>query len=233
MATLVSAFIYLSTNTHRSLEKYVEYGKKLLQLDQYKIIFIDEHVFELFEKYKNDKTILIKTRLRDLYLYKYKEQLKNLKVNTCNPIKDTFEYFIIQCNKTEWIREVISLNPFECKQFIWVDFGIHHMLPVIEVKNIQKIYRNIRIANIWNLNIEYTADIRKDIVWYFAGSIFGGSREKMLKFADLMKEKCIELVEKDNHLMWEVNIWYLIWKDNKDLFDPYEADHNLSIIENY
>ena len=47
------------------------------------------------------------------YFVENKEQLKNLKVNTCNPIKDTFEYFIIQCNKTEWIREAISLNLFE------------------------------------------------------------------------------------------------------------------------
>ena len=48
-----------------------------------------------------------------------------------------------------------------------------------------------------------------------------------------MKKKCIELVEQDKHLMWEVNIWYLIWKDNKDLFLPYNSNHNQTIIDNY
>ena len=231
MTTIVSAFIYLENNKHRSLEKYIEFGSKLLELNQNKIIFIDEKVYDKFEKYKNDKTILIKTRLCDLYLYKYKEQLKNLKVNTCNPIKDTFEYFIIQCNKTEWIREAISLNLFECKQFIWIDFGIFYLLPEVNVK--PKVYDKVRIPSIWNLNVEYQVDIMRDISWYFAGGVFGGNIVKLIEFADLMKEKCTKLVEKDNHLMWEVNIWYLIWKDNKDLFDPYKADHNLSIIDKY
>ena len=33
--------------------------------------------------------------------------------------------------------------------------------------------------------------------------------------------------------MWEVNIWYLVWKENKDIFDPYFSDHNQSVINNY
>ena len=37
MTTIVSAFIYLENNKNRSLEKYIEYGFKLLKLDQNKI----------------------------------------------------------------------------------------------------------------------------------------------------------------------------------------------------
>jgi hypothetical protein len=33
--------------------------------------------------------------------------------------------------------------------------------------------------------------------------------------------------------MWEVNIWFLVWKDNSELFDAYIADHNTTIISKY
>lgn len=33
--------------------------------------------------------------------------------------------------------------------------------------------------------------------------------------------------------MWEVNIWFLIYLENKDLFDYYSCDHNNTIIDNY
>jgi len=33
--------------------------------------------------------------------------------------------------------------------------------------------------------------------------------------------------------MWEVNIWYIIYNENKHLFDIYKCNHDNSIIENY
>ena len=48
-----------------------------------------------------------------------------------------------------------------------------------------------------------------------------------------MKNKCIEIITKNNTIMWEVNIWYLIYRENKDLFDSYVCDHNNTIIDNY
>lgn len=248
--TIVSAFIYLSSGS-KSLEFYVEQGVRLLQLDIPKIIFIDEQVFSKFEGYQNSKTTLIKTRLHDLYLYKYKDKdkdkrpLQNPRVNTDNPTKDTFEYFVIQCNKTEWIREAINktremreMNRF--KQFIWLDFGIHHVLPhditIASDSFLQDLTSNkVRIPSIWDLETDHGRDCKRDILWYFAGGVFGGPVDALLQFANLTRAKCLAFVEetRDAHLMWEVNIWYLVWQENRDLFDPYRADHNASIILKY
>ena len=79
----------------------------------------------------------------------------------------------------------------------------------------------------------YNNDIYKDILWYFAGGVFGGNKNMLLEFSDLMKTKCIEIITTKNTIMWEVNIWYLIYNDNKELFDGYYCDHNDSIIDNY
>lgn len=98
---------------------------------------------------------------------------------------------------------------------------------------INKYCKNIRIGSIWDLNKKYNYDIDKDICWYFAGGVFGGDKTTLIKFADQVKKLCIEYVEKKKHLMWEVNIWYIIWKNNKNLFDPYYCNHDNSIVSNY
>lgn len=230
MTTIVSAFVYCPKNTNRSLKDYIKYGIKLLKLPQNKIIFIDEKIFEQFEIYQNKQTLIIKTKIDELYLNKY--QL-NPNVNTNNPTKDTYDYFTIQCNKTEWIREAINKNHFNTDQYIWLDFGLFHVITKIDLNIINKYCKNIRIASIWDLNKKYNYDIDKDICWYFAGGVFGGDKTTLIKFADQVKKLCIEYVEKKKHLMWEVNIWYIIWKNNKDLFDPYYCDHDNSIVSNY
>ena len=48
-----------------------------------------------------------------------------------------------------------------------------------------------------------------------------------------MKEKCLQIIQEKQSLMWEVNIWYLIYLENKELFDEYKCDHNESLITNY
>ena len=48
-----------------------------------------------------------------------------------------------------------------------------------------------------------------------------------------MKQKCIDIIITKKTLMWEVNIWYMIYQVHKDLFDFYIADHNISMLNNY
>jgi len=48
-----------------------------------------------------------------------------------------------------------------------------------------------------------------------------------------MKTKCNDIIKNKKTIMWEVNIWYLIYLDNPDLFDRYFANHNSSILIKY
>ena len=198
-------------------------------------------MYELINNnYNKDNTLLIKINKKDIYFYKYIDYLIDFNLHTQTIKKDTMEYVFTICNKTEWIKEAILLNYFNTDNFIWVDFGIRHVFTLSDeefinkINNLQyKIYDNVRIANIWNLDISYFINFYKDIAWYFAGGVFGGNKNKLIKFADLMKNKCIEIMTKNNTIMWEVNIWYLIYRENKDLFDSYVCDHNNTIIDNY
>ena len=241
MSTIVSAFITnVNSRKDRTIEKYIEYGKILLQSKVHKIIFIDEITFNEFKNYSNEFTHLIPIKKESIYLYNYKELLTNFNLNSDSPEKDSLEYMFTMCSKTEWITKAIELNYFNSTNFIWIDFGIKHIFNcddndfIKKIENISKyIYTKIRIGSIWNLDIQYYGDIYKDIRWYFAGGVFGGDIKSLIQFADLMKEKCIYIMKTKNTIMWEVNIWYLIYKEIPDLFDYYTCDHNSSLIDNY
>jgi hypothetical protein len=83
------------------------------------------------------------------------------------------------------------------------------------------------------VNRIYNVNIFTDIAWYFAGGVFGGDKDQLFEFAEKMKIGCLNIINQKQTLMWEVNIWYLIYLGNQELFDCYTCDHNDSILSNY
>jgi hypothetical protein len=238
MATIISALL-TNINSNRNIETYINYGKKLCNININKVIFIEEHIYNTY--FIDDiypLTTFIFTSKEQLYLYQYKhDDLINFnKLCTDNPSKDTIEYMYVQCSKTEWVKEAIEKNPYNSEQFIWVDFGIYHMINNEELFNkliydlCNKSYENIRIASGTYFNIE---NVYTNIQWLFLGSIFGGHKDKLLEFADLMKQKCIDIITDKKTIMWEINIWGLIYLEKSELFDRYNANHNESILRCY
>lgn len=238
--TIVSAFISnINKRDDRTYDKYIHLASYLLKTKIHKIIFIDENVINQFTQFCNEYTFLIPFNKKDNYLYKYKNTL-NQNINTTNPNKDTIEYIFTMCYKTEFIKQSIELNPFNTKQFIWCDLAIKHMINYSDTEFIQKIenlnnisYNNLRISSIWNPDIDYWIDIYKDISWYYAGSIFGGDVNSLIQFANLTKQKCLQIIKEHNSLMWEVNVWLIIYRENKQLFNNYNCLHDNSILDNY
>lgn len=234
--TIVSAFFY---NVNSITKDYYNYGRFLVQSNVKKIIFVDEKMFqEIGNDYNQENTRIIKTN-NQKYLHSFCDSIKKFDIHG-NSMKDTLEYIFLMNYKTEWIRDAIEWNPFHTNHFIWIDFGIKHVSKLKNQEFVEKInqfqyriYNNIRIAGIWNMEQNTNKDIYKDVFWYFAGGIFGGRKEELIQFANDVKEKCIKVIREKETLMWEVNIWYLVYKDNSSLFSIYSADHNDSLILNY
>jgi hypothetical protein len=244
--TIVSAFIANANHRQdRSVSDYISYGKKLLAVPINKIIFFDDSEIEqLPDECFNDNTLIIPVKKDDNYLYKYKDKITDFHLNTTCSEKDTLDYMITICNKTEHIKNAILLNPFQSTQFVWVDFGINHVFKDRTDEEFSKMlhalrekeFENVRIANIWDpsiYDVNFSSNPYKDVLWFFAGGVFGGNSEALIKFADLTKQQCIKVIENNHTLMWEVNIWFQVYLENKELFSLYHCDHNPSIIENY
>ena len=230
---IVSAFIAnANSRPDRDINKYIELGKKLLSIPVPKIIFIDETIIDQFGDYALTTLIPVK---RENYLHQYIDQL-DFAVNSTYHQKDTLEYILMICNKTEYMREAIALCPD--LQMVWVDFGINHIYNSDEfiadiIRLEQSRHNTVRIASIWNVDHDYGRDIYKDISWYFAGGVFGGDSASLLRFAELTKEMCLRVIKERRKIMWEVNIWYKVYLENRELFSVYSCDHNSTLIHNY
>ena len=240
MTTLVTSFLQ-NINNRKNVD-YLEHGKFIINLDIPKIIFINEECMPQ-SSYNTHYTHFIPVKKEDIYLYEYINNNISLPAIS-DGAKDTIDYIFLMCNKTEFIRRAIELDYFNTGdegQFIWVDFGINYIFKLGMAEFEQKIknsltgknYNRIRIGSIWDLNCARVTDIYNAIAWYFAGGVFGGNKESLLIFAEKTKQKCIQIIKEKNHIMWEVNIWYLIYKENIDLFYPYQCDHDESLITNY
>jgi len=239
--TFVSALL-TNVNGYRSIEKYVEYGKKLIALPINKVIFIERAVHaEHFSEFTDANTTFVFIEKSDLYLYKYADQITDFCPNTDNPEKDTFEYMFVQCNKTEWVKDVVKRNLYRSDYFVWIDFGIWHVIQDDQVftESCMKIASlgsfgslGVRIA-CGNPKFEHFSEMYKTISWFFLGGIFGGDRESLLKFADLVKNKCIETIREHRTLMWEINVWQMVYREDPALFLCYGANHDASILQNW
>jgi hypothetical protein len=226
------------------VEKYIEYGKFLLNNPNPKVIFIDKETYNSFFKdddlksrYKN--TTFIKINQEELYLYKYVYKITNFTLKSCNPNKDTFDYLFVQNNKTEWVREAIQMNIYKTDQYIWMDFGIYQMIKNETELNegitsmTKKYYDNLRIASCKYRDYTVSYNVYEIITWTFAGSVFGGHKDALIKFADLVKNEVIKTIEEKHTIMWEINIWYLVKLKHIELFDFYNCSHDIRILKEY
>jgi len=240
MTTIVSAFIS-NANSYRSENKYIELAKHLLSIDHSKIIFLEQKIIDRLDTYKN--TIFIPFIREDLYFFSCIHT--DITIPRANQEKDTLEYLLIQINKTEWIKKAIELNPYNTSQFIWIDFGIHHLFhesllfPTLLQNAVDKTYKKVRIAGIWpisstieNVSFNIESSAFNTPLWYFAGGVFGGHKDNLLIFANKVREKTQECITL-GYLTWEVNIWYAICVEHRDLFDIYMGSHDKTILENY
>jgi len=241
MTTIVSCFLANSNSRgDRKSDKYIELGKKLLNINTPKIIFIDDTIIESIE-YNKQNTVLIPFNRDDIYLYDHKNNITNFAVNTDFPEKDTLDYMLLICNKTEIMKKAVELNPFQTEQFVWIDFGINHIFRCDDIEFERKImdltkkkYENVRIGSIIDPQTTiFQGDIYSQVAWYFAGGVFGGNGNALKEFADMVKEECYETIFEKGTLMWEVNIWYIVYLKFPSFFDPYLCNHNESLITNY
>jgi Bacterial protein of unknown function (HtrL_YibB) len=233
--TLVTAYISnINLRADRDVKDYLQMGFSLFNSKIPKVMFIDQAYASLFPS--NEITRVIPLQKEDIPLFNRVTEIK-WDLITDNPSKDTIEYVAFQCSKTDFLRRAIDLNPFGSDQFVWVDFGISSLFQnslALEtaVTHIgSKTYNNVRIGHIDDLE-QPLVDIYRRVCWKFAGGCFGGSSATLKEFAALTQKTCVNLIDQGK-LMWEVNVWALIYLERPELFSPYRCNHNPSLLFEY
>lgn len=229
---LVTGFVERSLPAPRSAEDYVEKGRTLLALPGPKVLFMDRKWMHLVEKdAAATDTLVVPTSLSDL---KYHAQLPALanKAQSGNALKDTLEYYAMILQKTEWMRQALVLRPGGQK-YVWLDFGLAHVTGGhLSPPRFDRIPDDrVRIAGIDPATQGCDCGPSHPL-WVFAGGVFGGSPEPLRIFADEVDEECRRLIDNEQTLMWEVNVWYRVFDKRPQLFDWYAANHDASILQN-
>ena len=103
--------------------------------------------------------------------------------------------------------------------------GIHQM--------VNKSYDTLRIASCKWKDYSISYNVYETITWTFAGSVFGCDVDSLLKFAYLAKAEILRTIRERNHIMWEINMWYIVNKKNPELMDFYNFAHYIRILYNY
>ena len=207
---LVTCFLERSTEAVRTLDDFFEKGKRLLQWQVPKLMFIETHLMERCKTIAQDTdTMLVPFSKQDLTYDT--SQLTNRNQNG-NPSKNTLEYYAFMNEKTEFVRRATKLR--KGINYMWVDFGIYHMMPLNFPSQALEIVRltatKIRYPGIWSPEASYREG-PEFVNWVFAGCLFAGAEKVILEFADAAKEECEEAI-RNGYLTWEVNIWYRILK---------------------
>lgn len=243
MTTLVSGFVnlgkYDNEYANKNLDIYLDKGKKLIELPIPKIIFIEKELIDLLPK--NDLTYYVPFEFSDMWLHSEYDNIQTFhSLRTGNPKKDRNIYLVTQLQKTDWVCKAIKIDPFKTNQFMWIDFGVFHLSKndtEFADKVIQKskyvIQNNTVHLPSCNLR-EYNQDelnyyLLRYPIFFFAGTMFMGTKESNLLFDKLLKEKTSWLIS-SKMITWEVNIWYIIYKENPKLFSFYLADHNITLF---
>ena len=232
---------------------YCERGQKLINIPIKKIIFIDARYIDQFRG--NEFTRLIPITLEEMEIYPYYLQIlsENIAILSPNPKKDTALFHIIQIAKTEFVKKAIELDSpdiFESKTtentensiYAWIDFGISKIFKddscefETAIMNIPQTLDNIKpntikIPGCWKPNPNDTQNDFSRINWYFSGGFFIGYRDILLEFEKLVKKELESILENEKYLIFEVNIWFRIWRNGfGNSLDWYYGNHDEGLV---
>jgi hypothetical protein len=249
LPTIITMFYNIrkieNSNYNKNQNFYYNLSSKFILLLPYPlVIFIEPNNTELedfiltIRKDKLDLTYIYKFNLEDTYYFQYINQINENKnhftIHNINLEKDTTLYLILNHNKFFFIEKAIELNFFNSSHFAYIDFGINHV-----AKNLDEIHNwFLYIPNkIKQLCINpFIENINpKEYFQYIyhnnAGGLFTGSKENLLKYSELFKNKWLEIIN-DKWFQFDEVIMSMVIRDNYDMFDLYYGDYEC-IICNY
>ena len=238
--TIVTMIYRLTNRTKEDILKYLEYGKEfILKLNYNLIIYTDDtEIIEFIKLNRTYKCMIYIIPLNKTYYYKDINTITNLQnkyiINNINLNKDTPEYIILNNNKFYFMEHSINMNPFNSTHFIWLDFRINYIAKSYNIIHewINNIPNKIKqmCINPYIENIEPKTYFQY-IYHNMAGGLFSGSKDNLLLYCNLFKNKYDKILS-ENWYQLDEAVMTIIQRENPDLFELYYGDYE-GIIANY
>jgi protein YibB len=251
--TIITAFFDIGrekwNHYTRSVDKYLYNAKRMLSLHDDMIVFIEPKFVEFVSECRKDskyKTNIIPININQLYWYKYLNKIQNIMdsqefksnlINSNCPEVSNALYDIIMFSKTQLINLAIQNNLSVNNHYVWLDFGIHDNMLKEHMLNKKLLNKGVN-DKIKFLCREYpkTTDLNlhtffKSNTNRFAGTMFSGSKEYLLKFNELLHTDIIEALN-NNVIDCDQNFFSNVYVKNPNMFNLYFGDWS-ELITNY
>lgn len=246
--TFVTAFFDL--NELRPNEKSIQtYIKHFISL-AYSAIPLCLYTNSIIAKRINDEDSNIFTfNTIKLYIVNQDTEISNIIKNyngmlqlpsNRNINKDTYKYMILINSKAEYLYRATISNPFNTEHFVWIDFGIFHIIKHNIEATQKKLYKiattsykigSLIIPGCWHKEYAVKYNLYNNINWRFCGGFLLGFKDEIHRFYNSYLNQLKIFLDKYQTLVWEVNFWLWLELEARITVDWYLADHNDSILD--
>ncbi len=252
--TFVTGMFYLYEidydTVHKTIEKRIGYFEEFASAGLNICLYTDDVYIDRMKllelKYSNVCVFNIhniyQTNIGKILLEYEKNSGNQLKMpKNLNTLKDTREFMLAINLKTELTKYAIEQDCPNSNYYMWFDFSIgyifkNRLVTLQYVKNIPMLEFKenfVYIPGCWNKDQDrYNKLIMNDdylinsIVWRFCGGIIFWDKDKLLNFCNVCESNFGEFLTRFDTLVWEVNYWTWIERENKFNIIWEYRDHN-------
>ena len=202
------------------------------------IVFVDPEIASLLPQFSNGCKV-VPCPLDRIQTYSgvmMQSDLISLPA-TRNEPKDTLEYLALMNSKLDFIKLAMEIRR-EFTHYAWIDAGIFkHIADKDAGKKMINGWRNIafpdRIVTPCGLFSPLPADVVfpvNSVYWRFLGSILVIPCRMVETFSELCRTSMWRIIQETRIITWEINTWAYLESCNPEMFLPYLADHDGSIV---
>ena len=224
---------------YKNIEWRIEQFKKIARKKIKIVLYLDTSTFFYFNNIISEfpNVCFLFLDFKETTIYKEcKREYLELPSNR-NEKKDTNDYLALMNSKIEYIKDAICKNVWNSNYFAWFDFSMAYLFNNLDdtlskmekMQHIQKDKTFLFIPGCWN-KLNNNQFILNSIHWRFCGTFFIGDKKSLLDFYDAYITHLPLFLQEHNKLIWEVNFW--AWLEKENLIQPnwYNSDHNDKII---
>lgn len=242
MCTIVTG--YFQMKSKHSTEKYAEWIKYMLEKETPMVIFCDKQSYPMIHAQRPYQTKIIITSLTQFYSYKYIDTYRaNYEMD--HETYHSPELYLVWAEKAHFVKQAITMNPFQTDYFLWVDIGCFREPSPIQWPNPIRI-QSLDSSKVLVLNVtpftEEELHCTKETLPSFlttnriGATIFGGGKEILLKYHDLYYEMVDYFISIDRFIGKDQSILNSVYLLNQELFQvvkPGKCKDEWFYLQNY
>ena len=250
-ATLVTALYDINRENDgdgRKFSEYLSWFKETLKIPTSMVVYVDPSLVDFVsESRKGLPTKIISQKLEEVPYYFLKNNIENIinsseykeRISDPKRLECTNSlYSIIIFSKFQWVKRAIEEDHFNSDVFLWLDAGLSRLFYEVPLTNL---YPSVNALGAFKSNkdtaiIQTSMSYYPDLVnangcseeyfwdnrsWVMAG-LWGGYKEPMIKFCDLIDETFQHKMIGNGIVNNEQIAMAYVYKNNPELFLAFE-----------